>query len=376
MDYGMNFEFDTRAVHGGDDPQKRKTKKPSIIIDSIDDEAITIENESKQRLEKCVASLEQAKYCVCYPSGTAAITSISMLMGDGDHAVFFDSVYHGTRTYSELKEACGGGEITFVDLRDASVLEKHLKPNTKMVWVETPCNPTMKIVDIAAIAQIVKRHRKSFLVVDNTFMSPYFQNPLIHGADIAMHSLTKYMNGHADVLMGAAVTNREDLYMKLKNASQVIGSFPSPLDCYLALRGLKTLHLRMDRHKENGFHVARFLERHPNVERVYHPGLESHPQHALAKKQCRGFSGMVSFCIKGGIDAAREFARRIKIFTLAVSLGGAESLVDITPVMTASPLSKETRARLEIPENLIRLSIGLEDVKDLIADLDQALLGK
>ncbi|XP_055942078.1 cystathionine gamma-lyase-like isoform X1 [Argiope bruennichi] len=372
----MDFEFETRAVHGGDDPQKRKTKKPSVILDSIDDEEITIENESKLRLEKCIASLEKAKYCLCYPSGTAAITSISMLIGDGDHAVFFDSVYHGTRTNSDLRAACGAIDITFADLRDASVLEKHMKPNTKMVWIETPCNPTMKIVDISAIAQIVKRHGKSFLVVDNTFMSPYFQNPLLLGADIAMHSLTKYMNGHSDVLMGAAATNREDLYTKLKNASQAIGSIPSPLDCYLCLRGMKTLHLRMERHKENGFQVARFLESHPNVEKVLHPGLESHPQHDLAKKQCTGFSGMVSFCIKGGIEAAREFAKRIKVFTLAVSLGTIESLVDIPPIMTASPLSKETRAELEIPENLIRLSIGIEDARDLIADLDQALRGE
>ncbi|KAF8787696.1 Cystathionine gamma-lyase like protein [Argiope bruennichi] len=299
----MDFEFETRAVHGGDDPQKRKTKKPSVILDSIDDEEITIENESKLRLEKCIASLEKAKYCLCYPSGTAAITSISMLIGDGDHAVFFDSVYHGTRTNSDLRAACGAIDITFADLRDASVLDFNGGSSTK-----TPKN---------------------------------FLNP-----------------------------------QNWEKASQAIGSIPSPLDCYLCLRGMKTLHLRMERHKENGFQVARFLESHPNVEKVLHPGLESHPQHDLAKKQCTGFSGMVSFCIKGGIEAAREFAKRIKVFTLAVSLGTIESLVDIPPIMTASPLSKETRAELEIPENLIRLSIGIEDARDLIADLDQALRGE
>ncbi|GFT42325.1 cystathionine gamma-lyase [Nephila pilipes] len=371
----MEFEFDTRAVHCGEDPSKSRLANRYISYDCLDDELRAIDGNSKQNLEKSIASLEHAKYALCYPSGTAAITSISMMVEDGDHVVIFDSVYHGTRTYLKIREELGQVEVTFADLRDASVLEKLIKPNTKMVWIETPCNPTMKIVDIAAIAEIVKRQGKAFLVVDNTFLSPYFQNPLLLGADIAMHSLTKYMNGHSDVLMGAAVTNRDDLYKKLKQTSKSIGSFPSPMDCFLCLRGLRTLHIRMERHCENGTKIAQFLEKHPNVERVFYPGLKSHPQHELAKKQCRGFSGMVSFCVKGGLKEAKEFASRVKVFTLAVSLGTVESLVDVSAAMTASALSKENRELLEIPDNLIRLSIGLEDAKDLIADLDQALLG-
>ncbi|GFQ64861.1 cystathionine gamma-lyase [Trichonephila clavata] len=242
-----------------------------------------------------------------------------------------------------------------------------------MVWIETPSNPVMKIVDIAAIAEIVKRHGKAFMVVDNTFMSPYFQNPLLLGADIVMHSLTKYMNGHSDVLMGAAVTNREDLYKKLKETSKSIGSLPSPMDCFLCLRGLKTLHLRMERHYKNGMKIAEFLEKHPKVEKVFYPGLKSHPQHDLAKRQSRGFSGLVPFRIKGGLKEVRIFTSRIKVFTLAGSLGNVESLVDVTAVR--STMNKETRESLGITDNFIRLSVGVEDVNDLIADLDQALLG-
>ncbi|GIY50245.1 cystathionine gamma-lyase [Caerostris extrusa] len=201
-------------------------------------------------------------------------------------------------------------------------------------------------------------------------------NPLLLGADIAMHSLTKYINGHSDVLMGAAATNREDLFLKLKDASKSIGSFPSPLECFLCLRGLKTLHIRMEKHRESGLKIAQFLEKHPNVEKVYYPGLKTHPQHEMAKKQCRGFSGMLSFCIKGGIKEAAEFAKRIKVFTLAVSLGTVESLADITSAMTAGCIDQEIREMLGITENLIRLSVGLEDVEDLIADLDQALRGE
>ncbi|KAG8182749.1 hypothetical protein JTE90_023389 [Oedothorax gibbosus] len=365
-------ELGTILVHG-DVFRHDKTETRTINLSSMNDEISAIENGSKKRLEERIALLEHAKYALCFSCGTAAVSSISMLLENGDHVVMFNSVYHGTRNYLKIKEALGSVEVTFADLREASTLENLMKENTKMVWIETPCNPTMKIVDIDAVAKIVKKHQKSFLVVDNTFMSPYFQNPLLLGADISMHSLTKYMNGHSDVLMGAAATNNDEIYAKLKSTSQLVGSLPSPLDCYLVLRGLKTLHLRMEQHMRNATAVARFLETHPNVERVFYPGLESHPQYQVAIKQCRGFSGMVSFCIKGGTDETRRFAEKIKIFTLAVSLGSAESLIDIPSLMTASALSKEMRKELEVTDNLIRLSIGLESAEDLIEDLNQAL---
>ncbi|XP_015912583.1 cystathionine gamma-lyase-like [Parasteatoda tepidariorum] len=364
------LEFDTRAVHGG---EKIKEVKPSIELHTHYDEISAISNPSKQRLEKCIASLEHAKYALCFSSGIAAVTSISQLLEIGDHVVLFDSVYHGTRTMLSIRESLGEIDVTFADLREADDLKKYLRKNTKMVWIETPCNPTMKLVDIAAVAHIVKTQSKAFLVVDNTFMSPYCQNPLLLGADIAMHSLTKYMNGHGDVLMGAAATGSEEYYAKLKESAELIGSLPSPLDCYLVLRGLKTLHLRMERHMENASQIAYFLEQHPNVEKVFYPGLKSHPQHELALKQCKGFGGMVSFCVKGGIEKARKVAVNIKIFILAVSLGSSESLMDVSSLMTAGCVTKEKRAEMGIPENLIRLSVGLESVKDLINDLDRAL---
>jgi len=367
------FGFGTNAVLGGLEPSERNISPNVVDLDCHHDEISAIENSSKQRLEKCIASLEQAKYALCFSSGLAAVTSICQLLENGDHVVIFDSVYHGTRNYLTIREAIGEVDVTFADLRDPNDLEKYLRENTKMVWLETPSNPTMKLVDIAAIVQIVRRHTKAFVVVDNTFMTAYFQNPLNLGADIVMHSLTKYMNGHSDVLMGAAATSNEEIYKKLKDSSKLIGSLPSPMDCYLVLRGLKTLHLRMERHMENATKVAKFLENHPNVEKVFYPGLKSHPQHELALKQCRGFSGMVSFCVKGGTEEVKKFAANVKIFTLAVSLGTVESLMDIPSLMTASALTKEKREELGVTDNLVRLSIGLESAKDLIEDLDQSL---
>lgn len=365
------YEFDTRAIHAGQSPKKEKFRPvvPPIYYSGNEE---TYENSTLKSLEECVASLEHGKYALCYPSGLAAVTSVTQTLKDGDHVIVFDSVYHGTRSYLKICEDLGKLKVSFVDLRDYNVLPQHLSENTKMVWIETPCNPTMKIVDIRKIADIVKQRENIFLVVDNTFMSPYFQNPLLLGADIVMHSMTKYMNGHADVLMGAVATNSDEIYGKLKETRDEIGSVPSPMECFLANRGLKTLHVRMQKHMENALEIAQYLEKHPKVEKVFHPGLKSHPQHQVAQRQCRGFSGMVSFCIKGGSVEATTLVQNLKIFIVAVSLGSLESLIEIPSLMTASALTKEKRKELEISDNLIRVSVGLESAKDLIDDLEQA----
>lgn len=367
------YDFETRAVHTGQDLSKGKYRPAIPSIVTLSGNEMNHDNSTLKSLEECIASLENASYALCYPSGLAAVTSITQILKDGDHVVLFDSVYHGTRTYLSICEELEKIEVTFADLRDANVLKQHLKENTKMVWIETPCNPTMKIIDIAAIAEIIKNRKDTFLVVDNTFMSSYFQNPLLHGADIVMYSLTKYMCGHSDCLMGAVATNDTGLFTRLKDTRDALGTFPAAMECFLVNRGLKTLHVRMEKHMENAFKIAHYLEKHPKVERVFYPGLESHPQYHLAIKQCRGFSGMVSFCVKGGTEEAANFVQNLKLFTLAVSLGAAESLVEVSCLMTASALSKEKREELEISDNLVRMSVGLESAKDLIADLDQAL---
>jgi len=249
-----------------------------------------------------------------------------------------------------------------------------LKPNTKMVWIESPTNPTLKLVDIEAVSNIVKKHGKAFVAVDSTFMSPYFQRPLTLGADIAYHSCTKYLNGHSDVVMGVACTNRDDLAEQMRFLQNAIGPVPSPFDCYLVNRSVKTLKVRMEQHQASGFAMARFLETHPCVEKVIHPGLPSHPQHELALRQCHGHSGMVTFYIKGNnLEVSKKFFENIKVFTLAESLGGYESLAELPSVMTHASVCAEERAQLGITDGLIRLSCGLEGTQDLIDDVDQAL---
>jgi cystathionine gamma-lyase len=265
-----------------------------------------------------------------------------------------------------------GFDFTFVDMTDLGKVEAAFKTNTKLVWIETPTNPTLKLVDIAKVAELARK-KGALSVVDNTFMSAYFQKPLALGADIALHSVTKYMNGHSDVVGGALVTNNDDLYEKLKFYQNAVGAVPAPMDCFLVMRGLKTLHVRMDRHAANAMKVAEYLEKHPKVERVIYPGLASHPQHALAKKQMSGFGGMITFFIKGGLPEARRFLERVKLFTLAESLGGVESLIEHPAIMTHASVPAENRKALGIHDNLVRVSVGIEDVADLIQDIEQAL---
>jgi len=330
-------------------------------------------NPTRDTLEKVLANLEGAKYGYTFGSGLAATTTIVHMLSAGDHIVSMDDLYGGTNRYLRKVADRMNIKTTFVDATDPKNVENAIQENTKLVWVETPTNPTLKLVDIAAVAEVVHKRENILLVVDNTFLSSYFQRPLELGADIVMHSLTKYMNGHSDVIMGAAMTSNEDVNTRLRFLQNAIGPVPSPFDCYLVNRSLKTLHIRMREHMKNGLAVARFLENHPCVERVLHPGLPSHPQHELAKRQCYGHSGMITMYIKGGLEESRAFFKALKVFTLAESLGGFESLAELPALMTHALVSPEERAVLGISDGLVRLSVGLEDVGDLIADLDQAL---
>jgi cystathionine gamma-lyase len=331
-------------------------------------------NPTRAAFEQAVAGAEGAKYCLAFGSGMAATASIIHLLKSGDHVISIDDVYGGTQRYFRRTAAPSYGiEFDFMDLSDPDALAAAWKPNTKMVWLETPTNPTLKITDIEAVAKVV--HAKGgLLVVDNTFMSPYFQTPLSLGADIVMASVTKYLNGHSDVVMGIAACNDDELNTKLRFIQNGVGAVPGPHDSYMALRGLKTLHVRMQRHGENAQAVAEHLEAHPAVDKVLYPGLPSHPQHELAKRQCHnGFSGMVSIYVKGGAAQAIRFTERLQVFTLAESLGAVESLAQIPASMTHASVPAEMREKLGISDNLVRLSVGIEHIDDLIADLDQAL---
>lgn len=377
--------FATRAIHVGQEPEQYSSMAvvtPISLATTFKQDAPAQPkmfeygrsgNPTRNTLEEVLASLEGAKHGLTFASGLAACTSIVHLLSCGDHIVSMDDLYGGTNRYLQKVADRMGIKTTFVDATDYRNVENALQENTRMVWIETPTNPTLKIVDIEKVAEIVHQRENIILVVDNTFLSSYFQRPLELGADIVMHSLTKYMNGHSDVIMGAAMVNSEDVHTRLRYLQNAIGTVPSPFDCYLVLRSLKTLPVRMREHMKSGLAVARFLENHPCVERVIHPGLPSHPQHELAKRQCYGHSGMLTFYIKGGLTEAKAFFKGIKIFTLAESLGGYESLAELPSLMTHASVSAKERAVLGITDNLIRISVGLEDVSDLIADLDQAL---
>ncbi|XP_076352949.1 cystathionine gamma-lyase-like [Tachypleus tridentatus] len=377
--------FATKAIHEGQDPAQwthRAVVPPICPATTFQQFAPAKDagfvygrsgNPTRNCLETCLAALEGGKYALSFASGLATTLSITHLLSSGDHVICFDDVYGGTNRYFRTCASKMGVEVSFVDATDPVNVKKAFRNNTKIVWMETPTNPTMKLVDIRAVSEIVREHPGALMVVDNTFMSSYFQRPLSLGADIVMHSLTKYMNGHSDVVMGAIMTNRSDIWERLAYLQNSLGCIPSPFDCFMVNRGLKTLHVRMEKHMQNGLAVARFLEAHPHVDKVLHPGLPSHPQHELAVRQCTGFSGMVSFYIKGGLQEAEEFISNLKLFTLAESLGCVESLVEIPSVMTHASLPKEHRELLGISDNLIRLSVGLESTNDLLQDIEQAL---
>ncbi|VDM63734.1 unnamed protein product [Angiostrongylus costaricensis] len=332
-------------------------------------------NPSRDVLQKCLASLEDGKYCHVFSSGLASSMAIINLLRAGDHIICSDDVYGGTQRFIRRVSVVNHGlQADFVDLTDIARLEEAFKPNTKMVWFETPSNPLLKVVDIAVVVHCVKRVNSNILVVvDNTFMSPYFQRPLSMGVDIVIHSITKYINGHSDVVMGAVITDNDDIQQHLFFQQLAVGAVPSPFDCFLVNRGLKTLHVRMRAHYENALAVAQYLENNERVERVLYPALPSHPQHKIHKSQTKGMSGMMSFYLKGDLEESRTFLSSLKIFTLAESLGGYESLAELPSIMTHASVPPEERKKLRITDNLIRLSVGIEDLDDLIADLDQAL---
>ena len=379
------MEFATQAVHAGQNPAKwnHRAVIPPISLSTTFQQFAPGEhagfeysrsgNPTRQCLEESLAALECAEYALCFASGLAATLSLTHLLNGGDHVVCFDDLYGGTNRYFRTCAAKMGVEASFVDMRDIDNVRKAIKKNTKMIWIETPTNPTMKLVDIQGVSDLLKSYPGIISVVDNTFMSSYFQKPLTLGAHIVMHSLTKYMNGHSDVVMGAIATSDKKIYEQMKYLQNSLGTVPSPFDCFLVNRGLKTLHVRMERHMENGLAVAKFLDNHSAVEKVIYPGLESHPQYELAKKQCTGSSGMVSFYIKGDLKNAEKFINNLEVFMLAESLGSIESLVEIPSLMTHASVPLDQREKLGITDNLIRLSVGIESLKDLIHDLDQAL---
>lgn len=316
--------------------------------------------------------MEGAKYGLAFASGSATTATIVNSLQKGAHLISVNDVYGGTYRYFTKVAVHLGIETSFVNLSDAANIEKEFKPNTKLVWIETPTNPTLRVIDIKAIAERAHAHG-ALLVVDNTFMSPYFQNPIALGADIVVHSVTKYINGHSDVVMGVAVTNNEEVYENLKFMQNSLGAVPSAFDCFLARRGLMTLEVRMQRHAENAQAVAEYLETNDLVEQVIYPGLPSHPEHELAKKQQSGFGGMISFRMKGDLSNVNQFLKNLEHITLAESLGGVESLVEVPAIMTHGAVSPEDRAVLGITDTLVRVSIGIENKEDLIADLKQAL---
>jgi len=319
-----------------------------------------------------LASLENGKFGLTFASGLAATAAVLSLLKPGDNVVAMDDLYGGTYRLFEKIYSPLGISFTYADGTNFVEFEKAVKPETKLIWIETPTNPLLKIADIKSISAIAKNNNV-LLAVDNTFASPYFQQPLDLGADIVVHSTTKYIGGHSDVIGGAVILNNTDLYEQIKFYQNAAGAVPGPFDSWLTLRGLKTLAVRMKEHEKNALAVGTFLSIHPQVLSVNYPGLASHPQHELAKKQMKGFGGMVSFKIKGGFEEANDFMKNLKVFSLAESLGGVESLVCYPPSMTHASVPKEERERRGITDNLIRLSIGIEDIEDLLNDLQNAL---
>jgi cystathionine gamma-lyase len=375
--------FGTRAVHAGQspDPVTGAVMTPVYYTSTYAQTApgehkgfeySRTHNLTRFALEANLASLEGGAGGLCFASGLAATSTLLQLFDAGTHVIACDDLYGGTfRLFDKVYRRLGF-DFTYVDpLGGAAAVAAALRPTTKLVWVETPTNPLLKIVDIAAVAQVCKQHGV-MLAVDNTFMTPYLQRPLELGADVVAHSLTKYLNGHSDVVGGALIVADPALRDRLAFLQNAAGAVPSPMDSFLVLRGTKTLHVRMDRHEANANALAGWLAEHPQVERVIYPGLASHPQHALAKRQQRGFGGMISFVLRGGLDEARRFLSACQIFTLAESLGGVESLIEHPAIMTHASLGAERRAALGIADGFIRLSVGIEELADLKADLERA----
>ena len=380
------MKFNTKVIHGGQHPEATTGAVMTPIYQTStyaqispgkpihdDYEYARATNPTRTALGHALASIENGARGLAFSSGLAATDCLIRMFKSGDEIITMDDLYGGTyRMYTNIFKD-SGIKFHFVDMNDLGKFESLINQNTKLVWVETPTNPLMKLVDIAAIAEITKKHKLLF-AVDNTFATPYLQKPLDLGADIVMHSATKYLGGHSDLIAGALITKDEELGKKLHFQQFATGAILGPMDSFLVLRGIKTLHLRMQRHCENGQKVAEFLEKHSKVKMVYYPGLPSHPSHELAKKQMKDFGGMVSFNFKSGeLNDAISFLEKIKIFTLAESLGGVESLANHPINMSHASVPVEKRLEVGITDDLVRLSVGIEDIEDLLEDLEQAL---
>lgn len=379
----MSHQFETRAVHAGIEPEATSGAVMTPIFQTSTYAQVSpgehkgyeysrTDNPTRTVLQNQLADLESANHALVFASGLSAIDAVLNTLSAGDHIIAGDDLYGGTyRLFTKVAER-RGLNFSFVRAQDPSAVEDAFTERTKLVWLESPTNPLLNLVDIRAISDLA--HRRGVLVgVDNTFMSPYFQRPLELGADITMHSMTKYLNGHSDVVMGALMVRDRGLYDRLKFLQNSVGAVPGPFDCWLVLRGLKTLALRMKQHAIGAQSVAEWLQTHPKVERVIYPGLPSHPQHELAKRQADGFGGMITFFVRGGLEESRRFLSSVKLHTLAESLGGVESLIEHPAIMTHASVPPEVRAQIGLSDNLIRVSVGIEAVEDLIADLDQAL---
>jgi cystathionine beta-lyase/cystathionine gamma-synthase len=374
------YGFETRAIHAGQepDPTTGAINVPIFQTSTYVQDALgkhkgyeysRTGNPTRTALEECVASLEEARFGLAFASGMGAETTIMYLFKPGDHVVVSNDVYGGTyRLFKRVLEPYGLA-FDFIDMTDPETVREHVLPETRCVWIETPSNPLMKLIDIAAVSAIAHESGAK-VVVDNTFASPYGQRPLSFGADMVVHSSTKYLGGHSDAVGGLVVTDNEDDYEKLKFLQNAVGAVPGPMDCYLVLRGVKTLGVRMRAHEANALKIARFLEQHPSVDWVRYPGLPSHPQHDLAGRQMRNFGGMISYTVKGGMEEARRIVQSTRLFALAESLGGVESLIEHPGIMTHASVANSP---LAVPDNLIRLSVGIEDAEDLIRDLATAM---
>ncbi len=378
------MKFATKAIHAGQEPDPTTGAvmtpiyQTSTYWQASPGEHKGFEysrgtNPTRKALEDCMAALEDCKYGLAFSSGLGATDAVLKLLKPGDEVITGNDLYGGSyRIFTKVFQKYGI-KFHFIDLSNPENILAYLNEHTKLVWIETPTNPTMRIVDIEGIAKITKS-KQILLTVDNTFASPYLQNPINLGADLVMHSATKYLGGHSDVVMGALMTNNETLYKDLFFIYNSCGATPGPQDSFLVLRGIKTLHLRMKAHCENGAQIAHYLRNHPKIDKVYWPGFEDHPNHHIAKKQMRDFGGMVSVTLKGAdLKETFKIASRFKVFSLAESLGGVESLVNHPATMTHASIPKEEREKVGVTENLLRFSVGVEDVEDLLADIEQAL---
>jgi len=385
MTRSNRLDFATRCIHAGQepDPTTGAVMMPIYATSTYVQQSPGVnkgydyartKNPTRMAFERCIADLEGGSAAFAFASGLAAISTSLECLDQGSHVISVDDLYGGSRRlFERVRKRSMGIEVSYLDLSDPDAIEAEIRPNTRLVWVETPTNPLLKLVDLERVAAIAKK-RGIWASADNTFASPYVQRPLEHGFDLVVHSTTKYLNGHSDMVGGVAVVaDNAELSERLKFLQNAVGAIQGPFDSFLALRGLKTLALRMERHCTSGLKIAAWLERHPKVRRVFYPGLASHPQHALAKKQMHAFGGMISAELEGTLDDARRFLERCQLFALAESLGGVESLIEHPALMTHGSVPVDVRAALGISDTLVRLSVGIEDPDDLIADLDAAL---